>query len=74
MNNRYLPFNNIKTEAVVQIDDDTCATKEDLEFGFRYADQFCCVLKLENISSCMWCMNSGAPEALKHWSREMYEC
>ena len=37
LNNRFLPFSNIKTEAVVQIDDDICATKEDLEFGFRYA-------------------------------------
>ena len=37
LNNRFLPFSNIKTEAVAQIDDDICATKEDLEFGFRYA-------------------------------------
>ena len=37
LNNRFLPFSNIKTDAVVQIDDDICITKEDLEFGFRYA-------------------------------------
>ena len=36
LNNRFLPFSIIKTEAVVQIDDDTCVTKEDLAFGFRY--------------------------------------
>ena len=35
LNNRFLPFSNIKTDAVLSLDDDVCLTHEDILQGFK---------------------------------------
>ena len=35
LNNRFLPFSNIQTEAVLSLDDDIVLTHEEIEFAFR---------------------------------------
>lgn len=36
LNNRFLPFSNIKTEAVLALDDDQLVPFDQLELAFRY--------------------------------------
>ena len=40
LNNRFLPFSNIKTEAIISIDDDACITVKEIAFGFRYSGNY----------------------------------
>ena len=35
MNNKFLPYKEIETEAVLQLDDDVLMAPEEIEFGFR---------------------------------------
>lgn len=35
MNNRFLPFDEIETEAVLSVDDDTAIRQDEIIFGFR---------------------------------------
>ena len=35
MNNKFLPFKVIETEAVLELDDDVLIAPEEIEFGFR---------------------------------------
>ena len=35
LNNRFLPFENIETEAVLSLDDDTHLRRDEIEFAFR---------------------------------------
>ena len=35
LNNRFLPLDNIKTEAVLSLDDDTHLRHEEIDFAFR---------------------------------------
>ncbi len=38
LNNRFLPFDNIKTEAVLSIDDDVHLRPDEIQFAFRSGD------------------------------------
>ena len=35
MNNKFLPYKEIETEAVLELDDDVLIAPEEIEFGFR---------------------------------------
>ena len=37
LNNRFLPFSNIETDAVLSFDDDVCPKTKDIVNGFRLA-------------------------------------
>lgn len=37
LNNRFLPFDAIETEAVLSVDDDAHLRHDEILFGFRYA-------------------------------------
>ena len=36
LNNRFLPFSNIQTEAILSIDDDVHLRHDEIQFAFRY--------------------------------------
>ena len=36
LNNRFLPFESIETEAILSIDDDAHLRHDEIVFGFRY--------------------------------------
>lgn len=41
LNNRFLPWDAIETEAILSIDDDAHLRHDEIMFGFRYVDANC---------------------------------
>ena len=39
LNNRFLPYEQIDTEAVLSIDDDVYLRHDEIQFAFRYVDK-----------------------------------
>lgn len=50
LNNRFLPWNEIETEAILSIDDDAHLRHDEIMFGFRWAADF----QSRNTFVCKW--------------------
>ena len=46
LNNRFLPFESIETEAILSIDDDAHLRHDEIVFGFRYVLNTLSVLQM----------------------------
>ena len=51
LNNRFLPFSNIETEAVLALDDDQLVPFNQLELAFRYV--LCMTCTVHKLEQCM---------------------
>ena len=42
LNNRFIPYESIETEAILSVDDDVYLRHDEIQFGFRYVLTVCC--------------------------------
>lgn len=70
LNNRFLPYKNIETEAVLSLDDDTHLRRDEIEFAFRtWREVFIISKKVKNsvLESRQDCWISGKTPLVGEW-------
>ena len=74
LNNRFLPFSNIETDAVLSFDDDLCPTPKDIVNGFRLACPLNSSVHTYHRDAYMYIQNTGTSWEVRALDSMLVSC